>query len=103
MSFDYIVNGDYGQVAKITFYDVDTNAAADISGYASTIQMIFTDPDGTETEKTATFDTDGTDGVIKYTIETGLFNQSGHWKVRGRVKGAAATLSTVDHKFYIEK
>ena len=101
MSFDKIVVGDFGQVAKLTFIDVDTNAAADISGYATTIQMIFTDPVGSDTTKTATFDTGGTDGVIKYTIETGLFNKAGTWVVRGRVKGASSTLSTEKHSFKI--
>lgn len=103
MSFEKIVAGDFGQVAKITFYDVDTNAAADISGYASTIQMIFTDPSGNETTKTAAFDTDGTDGVIKYTIETGLIDEAGNWTVRGRVQGAASKLSTEEHVFYVHE
>ena len=71
MSFKNIVVGDFGQVAQLTINDVDTGAAADISSYSSTIQMIFTDPSGTETAKTATFVTDGSDGLIKYTIESG--------------------------------
>lgn len=99
MSFKNIVKGDYGQVAKLTFIDVDTDSAVDISGYATTIQMIFTDPDGAETAKTATWSTDGTDGVIQYTIETSLFDAAGYWQVRGRVKGASSTLTTVNHTF----
>ena len=101
MSFDNIVAGDSGQVAKLTFIDVDTDAAADISSYASTIQMIFTDPSGNTTAKTATFDTDGTDGVIKYTIESSLFDEAGTWKVRGRVQGGSTKLTTVEHRFLV--
>ena len=89
MSFDNIVNGDWGQVAKLTFVDVDTDEAADISGYGTTIKMIFTDPSGVETAKTATFVTDGSDGVIKYTIEDEFIDAAGDWSVRGRVQGAA--------------
>ena len=95
MSFDSIVVGDYGQVAKITFIDVDTDAAADISSYNSTQSMIFYDPTGTASTVTAAFDTDGSDGVIKYTIESGLFDVAGLWQVRGKVTSVQATLSTV--------
>ena len=101
MSFDKIVVGDYGQVAKITFIDVDTNEAADISAYSTTIQMIFSDPSGTETEKTATFDSDGTDGIIKYTVDSAFFDAAGFWKVRGRVKSGSATLTTEIQKFIV--
>ena len=101
MSFENIVVGDFGQEAKVTFIDVDADAAADISGYASTIQMIFTDPTGTETAKTASFDTDSTDGVIKYIIESGLIDKAGNWRVRGRVQGASTKLSTITHEFLV--
>lgn len=101
MSFDKIVNGDYGQTAQLTFTDVDTDAAADISSYSTTIQMIFVDPGGNETAKTATFATDGSDGVIEYTVESGLFDEAGDWQVYGRVAGAASRLTTVKHKFWV--
>ena len=48
MSFDNIIVGNYGQIARLTFIDLDTNEAADISAYSSSIQMIFTDPIGKE-------------------------------------------------------
>jgi hypothetical protein len=44
MTLEYIVDGDFGQVIELTFIDVDTNSAADISGYNSTIEMVFTSP-----------------------------------------------------------
>ncbi len=101
MSFYGIVVGDYGQLAKLTFIDIDTKAAADISSYDTTKQMIFTDPAGTETAKPATFETDGTDGIIKYTIEEELFDTVGTWKIRGRVKSGTAVLTTNNHEFHI--
>lgn len=101
MSFKNIYVGDYGQVAKITFIDVDAGTAADISSYSTTKQMIFTDPSGTVMAKTATFDTDGTDGVIKYTIESDLFDAAGWWKVRGRVSTGTTQLTTEQHQFYV--
>ena len=101
MSFDKIVKNDYGQVAQITFIDIDTDAAADISFYTTAIKMIFTSPTGAETAKTATFETDGSDGVIEYTIESGLLNASGEWAVRGQVQGAVTKLSTIKHYFLV--
>jgi len=101
MSLLHIINSDYGQVLKITFIDVDTDAAADISSYSTTISMVFTDEGGTSTTKTAAFDSDGTDGIIKYTTESG-FLTTGTWTVRGRVASASAQLSTVEHTFLVE-
>lgn len=100
MSLTNIVAGDYGQVIKITFIDVDTNLAADISGYSSSKSMVFTSPAGVETTKTAAFDTDGTDGVISYTADSG-FLTAGNWNVRGRVASASAVLSTEKHRFLV--
>jgi len=102
MSFLDIIKDDYGQVAKITFIDVDTDAAADISSYSSTISMIFTDPAGTETTKTAAFDSDGTDGIIAYTVESGFIDTAGNWTVRGRVASGSAVLTTVEHTFNVK-
>lgn len=101
MSFDNIVVDDYGQIAKITFIDVDTDAAADISSYSTSQKFIFTKPTGSSVEKTGDFDTDGTDGVIKYTIDSDLFDTSGPWTVRGQVASGTALLSTVRHRFYV--
>lgn len=101
MSLENIVNGDYGQTVTLTIIDTDTDAAADVSSYSSTIQMIFTDPSGNETTKTATFVSDGSDGQIQYTLEDGLIDEAGIWKVRGRVQGASSKLSTVNHTFKV--
>jgi hypothetical protein len=100
MTLEYIVDGDFGQVIELTFIDVDTNSAADISGYNSTIEMVFTSPTTVVTSKTATFKTDGSDGIIQWTTTDG-FLTAGWWRVRGRVQGGAAKLTTVKHKFEV--
>jgi len=46
----------------------------DVSGF-------FIAPSGNATTKTATFTTDGTDNVIKYTVDYGLVNAAGWWNV----------------------
>lgn len=100
MSLTNIVAGDYGQVIKLTFLDVDTNAAADISSYTASQVMVFTSPAGEVTSKTAAFDTDGEDGIIKHTVEAS-FLTAGNWKVRGRVASGAAVLTTEEHRFLV--
>lgn len=94
MSLNAIVAGDYGQVIKLTFIDTDTDLAADISGYTTSQSMIFEDPDGTQTTKTAAFDSDGTDGIIKYTVDAD-FLTAGQWRVKGQVASGAAKLTTL--------
>jgi len=100
MSLDNIVAGDYGQTIELTFLDTDTGAAADISGYTASKLMIFTSPTGVVTSKTATLKTDGTDGVIQYTVEAS-FLTAGNWRVRGRVASASAVLTTETEKFLV--
>lgn len=100
MSLDNIYSGDYGQVIELTFVDVDTDTAADISSYSSTIQMLFTKPDGTAAAKTATFKTDGSDGIIQYTVESD-FLTAGTWYVRGRVASGSARLTTHNYNFEV--
>lgn len=101
MSLDKIVNGDYGQTVVITFNDVDTSAAADISGYTTAQQMIFTNPSGSATTKTAAFVTDGSDGQITYTLVDGDIDAAGNWKVRGVVTSGSAKLSTEEETFNV--
>lgn len=101
MSFDNIVVGDYGQIMKMTIKDVDTDAAADVSGYTTLQQMVFTDPSGTVTAKTAAFDSDGSDGIIKYTVDTGFIDAAGIWKARGRVTSGTAELTTKEIVFLV--
>jgi cellulase/cellobiase CelA1 len=101
MSLDNIVANDYGQVIKLTFWDVDTDAAADISGYTNTIQMILTDPDGVASTKDAAFDTDGSDGVIKYTVAQNDIDQAGKWLIRGKVTSGTAVLTSAVYRFKV--
>lgn len=101
MSFDNIVAGDYGQIATITVIDTDTKIAADISGYTTSLKMVFTSPSGIETEKPATFLTDGTDGVIKYTIENDILDTPGLWQVRAVVASSSSQLSSQTTKFKV--
>lgn len=67
---------------KVTI--IEDDAALDIST-ATVKSIIFQKPDGTVLTKTATFLTDGTDGIIYYDTIAGDLDQSGVYKVQGAV------------------
>ena len=102
MSWDKIVAGDYGQLCKLTITDPDTGAAADVSGYTTTQEMIFYDPDGNSTAVTAAFDSNGSDGLIKYTLADGIIDEGGTWGVRAVVASGSAKLSSEKLLFKVE-
>lgn len=74
---------DIGTDIKITIKD--GNAVVDVSS-VTTKEIVFKKPSGTLVTKAASFDTDGTDGVIKYTTESGFLDEIGTWEIQGRVK-----------------
>lgn len=100
MSLDNIVAGDYGQIIKLTFIDVDTDEAADISGYNDTQHMLLKDPAGNEAPLTAAFDSDGSDGIIKYTVADGDIDEGGIWKIRGRAIDTGNKILTTEEKSF---
>jgi len=55
------------------------------------LQMIFEDPTGTSTTKTASLNTTGTDGKIKYVSEAGLIDVVGTWRLQGYVEFGSGT------------
>ena len=75
------------RVLMKTVDDNDVQAVFDISTM-TTLEIEFLDPDGaTVTAQTASFVTDGTDGLIKFVNPdtTMLLNKPGVWHRRGHV------------------
>ena len=68
----------------------DDGAVVDISS-ASSMQMIIKRPDQTTMTKTASNYTDGTDGKMKYVTVDGDIDQTGNWKIQGKVVIGSAT------------
>lgn len=103
MSLANIVSGDYGQTIQLTVLDTDTNAAADISGYSTAQTMTLRDPDGTSSAKVAAFATDGTNGVVEYTLMEGDIDidQDGAWKVRVTLASGTAKLTSTWLRFIV--
>ena len=83
---DHFRIGDVGGVIILTFEE--DNAAVDISS-ATNMQINFRTPVGDLITKTGTLYSSGTDGKMKYTVESGFFNRSrrseliGEWQAEG--------------------
>ena len=73
---------DIGTVFKVTIKVA--GVAIDISG-ATTKRIIFTGPNGRDFNKTALFDSDGIDGVLKYVSVSGDLYQAGTWEIQAFV------------------
>lgn len=98
MAFTNIHVDDFGWVAQLAI--VQDDVAVDISSY-TTRQFVFGKPDATEVTKTALFDTDGTDGVLTYTVEDGLIDATGYWRVRAVLTKANAELTSDAVTFFV--
>lgn len=79
MSLKGLTENDYGTVIEVEVQEDD--AAANISLF-TTLEMIFLPPDGTPKTRTATFQTDGSDGIIEYTLAANDLDQSGEWQLQ---------------------
>jgi hypothetical protein len=98
MSFTDIHVDDFGWVAKLTLQQ--DAVTLDISSY-TTKQIILVDPANAATTKTATFDTDGTDGVLKYTILDGDIDAVGRWHIFARVAKTGVELTSEAVRFTV--
>ena len=86
--------GDVGTIIRLTITEDDDTTAVDVSA-ATTKKFYFMKPDGTKVNKTAEFNTDGTDGKLKYTAIAGDIDTAGRWQVQAYVEiGAAKYYST---------
>ena len=92
--------GDEGTPFTLTVYSRD-GTALDISS-ASPLDIYLYKPDGSKLEKEGLFVTDGTDGKMKYTIESGVFDTAGQWSIQGRVTFINAVWNTDICGFLVE-
>jgi hypothetical protein len=97
--------GDVGLelVVEVVAWDADAQEYAPVDISAATIKKIYlTDPSGTTTAKDAEFDTDGTDGLLKYTTQSGDLSRAGRWKIQGFVEGVSGfSGSTLECAFQV--
>ena len=95
----YLRVGDYGATFEDTI--LDNGVAEDIST-ATTLQFIFEKPDGTLATKTGSFTTDGTDGKMQYTIESGLLDSAGVWQYQTYVVTLTRVWKSEIVSFFVE-
>jgi hypothetical protein len=90
----FIHKADIGTKFELSIVDSD-DTTIDVS--SATVKYIyFKKPDGTKIRRTASFNTDGSDGIITYTTILADIDQIGEWQVQGYVEITAG-------KFFTEK
>jgi len=92
--------GNYGGVFRATVKDED-DAAVDISG-ATTKEFRFLLPDGTTSDKSCAFYTDGTDGILDWVVTSGFIDQAGSWWVEAHVVTPTKGFRTDAHAFEVK-
>lgn len=91
--------GDIGTIFQITIND--QSGPVDVSN-ADAIQVILQLPDGGGAlVKNAVLVNDGTDGIVKYTTQSGDLSQPGTWQIQGRVTFGSNVFSTDIQKFKV--
>ena len=86
---------DIGTAFQVTIKDCVSGTATtlDISS-ASTTELILKSPSGVSKTKTATFATDGTDGVIEYVTVDGDLDEIGTWRLQAKIVIGSSTWRT---------
>lgn len=77
--------GDVGTIIRLTITEADGTTAVDVST-ATVKKFYFMKSDGTKVNKTAEFNTTGTDGKLKYTTVANDIDQAGTWQVQAYVE-----------------
>ena len=98
MAANEIHVGDIGTILRLTIKDGDN--IVDISG-AITKTIILEDPSGNNLEKSGTFYTDGTDGIIQYTTIAGDFDERGNWAIQAKIVLPSGTWYSDTYTFVV--
>lgn len=92
---------DIGVKLRVTIVD-DDDAAIDISA-ATTKQIVLKKPNGDILTKTASFEADGSDGIIYYTTISGDLDAIGTWKIQGIVIISSYTYHSSIESFKVHR
>ena len=98
MALTDFIEQDFGDIIRITVTEDDS--AHNISSY-TTLQIILKAPDGRKISRTASFFTDGTDGIIECTLADGDFDQDGDWRLQARVAKTGVDICTESVTFSV--
>ena len=92
--------GDIGTRFLFTIQDCDSTDPVDVST-ASSVEIVFKKANGTNLVVVGTFLTDGTDGKVYYDTVAGDIDQTGYWKVQGKVNFPTGLFYSDIHKFQV--
>lgn len=90
--------GDIGTIFRITIKDGDS--IVDVSSVDSKT-IYLQKPDSSTLTKAASYYTDGTDGIIQYTTESGDLDQVGTWQIQARIDFGTDVFNTNIDKFKV--
>lgn len=103
-SWDGVHADDYGWIGRLKIVrripQTRTYEAVDVSSYTA-LEFILKSPSGTVTTKSAVFDTDGTDGILKRLFLQGDITEWGTWKVQARIGKSGVRLTTKEVQFKV--
>lgn len=108
MSNDPFYMNDWGHLLKLTITEDD--ATVDIST-ATAKEIILKSPSGVSKTRTASFYTDGTDGILTYTTidavvgppaVTADIDEVGEWEIQARVTFSSGKFHTTTAKFVVQ-
>jgi hypothetical protein len=102
MTLQKIVAGNYGYKLSLTYIDVDTDEEANLSSYDTAQEIHVRAPDGSVAEYSGGWGSDGTDGVVEYTVQSGDIPAKWSKKriaARIHVESATAQLSSEWQEF----
>jgi len=91
--------GDIGSTIIGTIED--DGVAVDISS-GSSLTCYLIKPDGSRLTETASLNTDGKDGKIKYSITDGVDNKTGYWEAKFHARTASGQWTTDPIYFKVE-
>ena len=101
MAGTIIHNGDVGTIIRLTITEDDDTTAINVSG-ATVKTFYFLKPDGTKENVDAEFDSDGTDGKLKYTTIAGDNDTVGRWQVQAYVEIGLAKYYSAKTTFVVQ-
>lgn len=78
-----------GDTPRLECVVLENNTPLNISGYDER-KLYLKKPDGSVVERTVSFLTDGTDGILKYEALTSDFDTVGFWKRQWRIRQSAS-------------
>ena len=86
--------GSFGQTLLITLKDQE-GIAQDVSAFSGTKSAVALTPDKRDTiSATVTFNSDGSDGIVKWTWSDGQIDRPGDWEVQVILNSGSARIKT---------